>query len=266
MQPLNPRIYSYIIICPFFCGTVCLWFSGLRWAPGWILTFSYDAIVIAQLSTTLWSSIPIAIVSPLCLFQTPQLLISPRCTSGHSLQLWGARQRLGFSVLADEPARWWNQLWRIKFNDGKVGGWDRFYMVLHPLTTHPLSSLGFPSQQTISTWWGCATQEALRALAETPPWDPWYHRVIGDGWRSYGTGKTWRGNLGLLVGKRSISPICVRHMGYGALTYHTHTHILSIHIYSWMIFDVRSSIANIFFGGLMAIWSHLDCWCPLPKV
>lgn len=33
----------------------------------------------------------------------------------------------------------------------------------------------------------------------------------------------------------------------------THTHILSIHIYSWMIFDVRSSIANIFFGGLMAI-------------
>ena len=131
------------------------------------------------------------------------------------------------------------------------GGWDRFYMVLHPLTKHPLSSLGFPpSQQTISTWWGCATQEALRALAETPPWDPWYHRVIGDGWRSYGTGKTWRGNLGLLVRgpyHQYASGIWGTELLH-ALTYHTHIYIIDPYI---QLDDIWCSLINSkhIFGG-----------------
>ena len=144
-----------------------------------------------------------------------------------------------------------NQIqWRKGCMEGGIG-FTWFYIPW--LSTHCLRLVSPPSQQTISTWWGCATQEALRALAETPPWDPWYHRVIGDGWRSYGTGKTWRGNLGLLVRgpyHQYASGIWGTELLH-ALTYHTHTHIYIIDPYI-QLDDIWCSLINskhIFWGS-----------------
>ena len=250
MQPLNPRIYSYIIICPFFCGTVCLWFSGLRWAPGWILTFSYDAIVIAQLSTTLWSSIPIAIVSPLCLFQTPQLLISPRlhiwtfssavrCTTTARLLSAGGWTS---SVVKPTVA---NQIqWRKGCMEGGIG----FYIPW--LSTHCLHLVSprnrpsrpgeaAPPKKHYEPWlklhrgihgtagWSVMVGEATaRAKADGGIWAYW---LVRGPYHQYASG-IWGTEL------------------LHALTYHTHTHI---YIYI-QLDDIWCSLINskhIFWGS-----------------
>ena len=174
------------ITCPFFCGTVCLWFSGLRWAPVWILNFSLVTCH-RDCSTKLHMidlnphcfCFPIASVS-----NTPIVHITPlniwtfswavRCTT--TARLLSADGWIS-SVVKQTVAK------KIYTVMETLHGILMIYMLFFWEDGFYIPWLGkYPLQQIISTWWGCATQEALRALAETGPWgDPWYGVMLG-GW------------------------------------------------------------------------------------